>query len=99
MNRLRSEEKKGDLVDERGGLVHGVDEDADEAVDDHLVLVVVAHLEGVVEEDVRLQFVVVGIDDVQVLLRQPPRALILLPNNESELLHSNVYLYHYSINI
>ena len=76
------------LMDVASSLVDTADELLDEVVALHPVLASVADLEGVVEKDVRLELVVVGVDDLEVLLRHPPGGLILVhPEQRLEHLH------------
>lgn len=50
------------LVDVRSRFVHTVDQHSHVRVDNHFFVIVVTQFESVVEEDVRLYFVIVRID-------------------------------------
>lgn len=54
------------LMDVRRRLIHDVDQQLDETVSHHFVVVVVTQLESVVEEDVCFVFVVIRIHDLQI---------------------------------
>lgn len=51
-------------MNERRRFVHAIDQHFHVRIDHHFIFIVIAELEGVVKENVRLNFIVIRIDDL-----------------------------------
>lgn len=61
---LRRTDANIGLVDVGCGVIHDAAQKFDEAVGHHFFVIVIAKLEGVVEEDVRLIFIIIRVDNL-----------------------------------
>lgn len=51
-------------MNERRRFVHAIDQHFHVRIDHHFIFIVIAELEGVVKENVRLNFIIIRIDDL-----------------------------------
>ena len=65
-------------MDVRGRFVHDVDKQLNETIGHHVIVAMVAQFEGVVEEDVCLELVVIGVDNLEIFLSDAACRLVLV---------------------